>query len=356
VEEITRFLLFNMKITSRSYLSAALLAALALTAHADVVETKSGAKLIGKVSKIDGTSVVLTTDYAGAITIKQSEVARVQTDEPIVVRLAGGTVMAGTVTPTADGKITIQGSDGTITTSVDKVAATWAPGAKDPAIAALESKWKYEAAGDITGKSGNSDQFGTAISARAVLKGANDKLQFYTGYNRQKTDGNVSSDQFKAGTDYSNNFSGRKSWYARDEAGFDKVKDIEVYNIAGAGLGYDFIQKPHQLLTGRAGLSFRYEGYKNPVTTDVKSLGLDFGLAHDYKFGDSRLVNTLTFVPAFDDFANFRANHESYYEIPLASTAWKLRLGVSNDYNSQPGSGVTKMDTTYFTRFVLNWD
>jgi hypothetical protein len=28
---------------------------------------------------------------------------------------------------------------------------------------------------------------------------------------------------------------------------------------------------------------------------------------------------------------------------------------VANDYNSQPGRGVEKMDTSYFTRLVLNW-
>jgi len=30
-------------------------------------------------------------------------------------------------------------------------------------------------------------------------------------------------------------------------------------------------------------------------------------------------------------------------------------LGVTNDYTSRPGAGVERLDTTYFTRFVLNW-
>jgi hypothetical protein len=42
-------------------------------------------------------------------------------------------------------------------------------------------------------------------------------------------------------------------------------------------------------------------------------------------------------------------------ELPIASTQWKLRVGVANDYNSQPGRGVDKLDTTYFTRLVLSW-
>jgi len=323
--------------------------------RADIVETKSGAKLIGTVTAIDGTSVTLKTDYAGNLTIKQSEVASVQTDKPLFVRLSGGTVMSGTVKPVAGGKIEVAGADGTITTSMDKVAATWAPGAKDPAIVALEPNWSYEAAADITGKTGNSEQFGTTLSARAKRVGPTDVLQFYTAYNYQKSDGTKSADSFKAGLDYSNNFSGRKSWYVRDEAGYDRVKDIELYNTAAAGLGYDFIKEKNHILTGRVGLAFRYEGYKNPASDDLKSFGLDSGLHHEYVFSNSKLVNDLTWVPVFEDFTNYRFYHESYYEIPLANPNWKLRLGVSNDYTSQVGAGVEKMDTTYFTRFVLNW-
>ena len=33
----------------------------------------------------------------------------------------------------------------------------------------------------------------------------------------------------------------------------------------------------------------------------------------------------------------------------------RQRLGLSNDFNSQPGLGVEELDTSYFTRLVLNW-
>ena len=169
------------------------------------------------------------------------------------------------------------------------------------------------------------------------------------------TDGRKSADQFKAGTDYQNNFSGKSSWYVRDEGGFDRIKDIELYNVAAFGMGYDIIKAPKQTMTCRAGLSFRYEGYKNPRTRDVKSAGLDFGFAHRLELGDSQIINRLTYVPSFEDFNNYRLTHESFYEMPLVNPSWKLRLGVANDYNSKPGLGVEKMDTSYFTRFVLNW-
>ena len=178
---------------------------------------------------------------------------------------------------------------------------------------------------------------------------------FYTAYDRQTTDGTKSADQFKAGVDYQSNFAGKKSWYVRDEGGFDRIKDIQFYDVAAFGVGYDFIKEPKHTLTGRLGLSYRNENYKNPLTTDVNSAGLDVGLNHAYEFGESSLVNRLSWVPSFNDFSNFRLTHESFYEVPLTLPEWKLRIGVSNDYNSKPGKGVEKLDTGYFTRFVLNW-
>jgi hypothetical protein len=238
---------------------------------------------------------------------------------------------------------------------VDKVAASWTAGGKDPQLVALERHWAYEATMDVSGKSGNKSQLGTSVGVRATLAGASDILMFYTAYDRQVSDGTKSADQFKAGVDYQSNFSGSNSWYVRDEGGFDRVKDIQFYDVAAAGFGYDFVKAPKQTVTGRLGFSFRNENYKNPFTADVNAAGLDVGLSHSLQLADSSVINRLTFVPSFNDFSNFRLSHESFYERPFISPSWKLRLGVSNDYNSKPGKGVDKLDTSYFTRLVLNW-
>jgi hypothetical protein len=331
----------------------AVTAILLVRLSADTVDTKNGARIIGKITKIDAGTVEVDTDFAGTVKIKQAEVVSITTDAPIAVRLASGTRFDGKVTGGANGAIQIAGSDGTISTTVDKVSASWAAGKVDPLV---DRHWTYEAAVDVTGKSGNKSQLGTAASLRAILKTTQDTLQLYTAYDRQIADRVKSADQFKAGIDYQNNFKGQLSWYARDEGGFDRIKDIQLYNVAAFGLGFDVIKEPKHTLTGRAGLSYRYEGYKNPASTDVNSAGLDFGIQHEMTFDNAKLVNRLSYVPSFEDFSNYRASHESFFEIPLTNPAWKLRLGVSNDYNSKPGRGVEKLDTSFFTRLVLNWE
>lgn len=106
-------------------------------ARADVVETKNGARLVGTVVSIDGTSLLLDTEYAGQLTIKQKEVVSVTTEKSLNVRLSSGTVLQGTLSGIGNGAILLSGPDGTLQTSVEKLSATWAPGGVDPAVSTL---------------------------------------------------------------------------------------------------------------------------------------------------------------------------------------------------------------------------
>ena len=346
----------NLHKTLLTVLILAGLSLAATSASADVVETKSGARIVGQITKIEGGKVYVKTDYAGDLTINQSKVSVLSTDAPVVIRLTSGTTLEGTVTA-ADGTVKISGRDTQVSTQVDKVAASWAVGQEDPAIVALRSHWSYEAAIDITGKTGNSEQLGTAGAVRATLKTPADTLQLYAGYDRQVQDGAKSADQLKAGIDFQDNFSGKLSWYARDEGGFDRIKDIDMYNTAAAGLGYDFVKKNDgkQIVTGRAGLAYRFENYGNPAHEDLSTMGLDIGLNIEWEFKNSKLVDRMSYVPSFDDFSNYHFTNEFFYELPLADPAWKLRMGVANDYTSKPSPGLEPMDTSYFTRLVLSW-
>jgi putative salt-induced outer membrane protein YdiY len=340
-------------ILSRLGICAALFCA--LRASADVVETANGARLVGKITKIHGGVVTLDTDYAGEISVKQVLVTRITTDHPVAVRFADGSGIVGIITSTAADKLQIAGPNKSVASPVGNVSATWAAGEEDPDVVALRRKWSYEAAADITGQSGTNNSLGTSYEFRAKLVGPLDTFQYYTAYNRQETEGAVSADQFKAGVDYADNFSAATSWYARDEGGFDRVNDINLYDIAASGIGYDLIKEKDQTLTGRVGLSYRYDEYSTVDTPALSSAGADFELAYLLKTKKWQVSDTITFVPAFEDFGNYVITHEFAFEIPISKSLWKLSTGVTNNYNSKPVGGVDKLDTLYFTRLVLSW-
>lgn len=323
--------------------------------RADVIETKNGTRLVGRVTGIKDGKVHVNTDFAGPIVVAQSKVVRITTDRPVAVRLVDGKRYDGRLV-SAHGALQVATTTGLVETTVARIAASWKAGAPEPGTVPPHYHWTYEASVNITGKNGNHSQFGSAYGITATLKRKRDTLVLSSNYNRQTTDGVKSADQFRAGADYSDNFARGESWYARDTIGFDRVKELSLYNTAAIGGGYDVIKQPHQTLTLRAGLAHRYEKYEDNVAPSISALGLDLELNHVLKLSNSLLTTHISVVPAFEKFRNFIITQETDFDVPLAKSRWKVRLGFSDNYVSEPPPGIKKLDTTYYGSLVWDFD
>jgi hypothetical protein len=321
---------------------------------ADVVETKDGDRLVGKITRIDAGIVYISTRSLGDLEVKQSEVTGIATDEPVAVRLSDNARADG-VLSTVGGVLVITGQNGATTATVETVAASWAEDPIHPDIPAPERHWQYEATVDLNGTAGNQAQLGTSFGCSAKLTTPADVLFLYSVYNREVTDKAVSADQFTAGIDYSGDFAGRWSWFLRDEGGFDRVMGIKFYDTAAAGRGYELVKNTHDELTVRLGLSYRYDSYEEPGTPEVHWPAMDFEVSHALKFSDWELDNKIAAVPVLNNFKNVNVTQDSFYQVPLSDPIWKLRMGVSNIYEGQPPMGIKKVDTTYYTRLLLTW-
>ncbi|MGH7995863.1 MAG: DUF481 domain-containing protein [Opitutaceae bacterium] len=339
-------------------LSAALI--LALSVRADVIVTTDGARLVGKIAGISEGTISLATHYAGTLAVKQSEVVSIETDKPVSVRLAGGVQMQGTVVPApapaAPGALRITGAVGTISTTMSAVAAVWPAGAVEPAVAALQHRWNYEISADLEGATGNTNSLNTGVSFAAESTTPVDTLKYYGSYDRAVAQGIQSADQFKAGIDYAYNLTPVSSWFLRDEGGFDRIMNERYYNVAAGGYGFDLVKTAKDVLTARAGLAYRYTDYLTSATPTVSSPAGDFELAHDFNdpvWGE--VSNNIAAVPSFADFSDITVTQDSFYQVPLKNPRLKLRIGFSNNYNSEPGRGFKRLDTLYYTRLVFDW-
>jgi hypothetical protein len=332
----------------------------ASVAAADLLELRDGSRLHGKILQIENGEVVLETAYAGTIKVQQAAVLGFSTDGPVNVALASGSSLLGRVIHQGD-QLQIEVEDGTLQTRSDRVRATWQAGGESPQgralraeAEALRRRWTYEVSADLAGKSGNTDALGAGAGVRATLAGPQDKLQFSGSYGYQEQNDAKTIDQARGAIDYSAQFSNGWSWYVRSELGRDQIQNLDFFSTNAFGIGRDFIRSEQQTLTGRVGLAYRYESYGTGRTES--SPGLDLALLHTARFGFGLINNSISLIPAFDDFADYRLFHESSYEVPISgSEAWKLRIGLTNDYNSRPEPGKEKLDTTYFSRLLFTW-
>ena len=329
--------------------------------QADVVETRAGARLVGKITKIDEGKVFLDTDYAGKLEVKQSEVTGISTDGVIALRLQGGATLQGKVTDSPEGGLVVNGALGESRIRMDKIAATWLANGEDPAVilarkatADKRRRWALQVGVDITGRSGNASSNGVAANIVATYTGPKDALKLYGDYNYLRTDTTKSTDEAKAGVDYTNFFQDRLGWFTRSELQRDKIAQVDLRATSDVGLTYRFVKNPREEFAGRIGAGYRYENFT--ATNSREAVILAFGLFHTFKFSRTALLSTdLKYLPNATDFADFRFVHDSSLEVPLTASLWKMRMGVTNQYDGRPQPGREHLDTTYYTRLLLNW-
>jgi len=323
-------------------------------ALADTLTLSDGSVLNGQIVRIEGGEIILSTSYAGKITVKQAQVADMMTTGPAYVQSGEATVF-GTVSVSTDG-LQVTAEKATMDTDVDSVVAVWREGDQSPEALALARTWAYNASFGLSGRTGNTDRFAVLASLRATLKGPDDQLTFYGSYDNSEDDGVSTTDELKGGADYSRLISKQWGWYARTELETDEGEELDLRATAAGGAKYVWKDTDNWDLQLRGGLGYRYESYYDGTINDVPSL--DLVLINSYTFTNiGTMKNVVTYNPAIEDFGNYRAFQETTFEMPLGTdNRWRLRIGFSNDYNSQPVDGRESMDMTYFTQFMLNWD
>lgn len=326
-----------------------------LPLRADTVMLKDGSVIHGKSLQIAGGAITITTDFAGALSIKQDLVAGIETDEQVFVKTTNNSTILGKVEQKEPG-VVVASPNGSYVTTIENVKSSWRQGGEDPEVTALRRHWVTEISTDVAGKSGNSTGFTGAVGVVATLKTPTDALKFYGSANHSVANGQRSEDMYKGGVEYNAFFSPKLSWYASTELMQDNVKDIALRVSALGGLGYNVARSAKQDLQFRAGLSYRYETYNTvPLSPSFSSAGLDLALVNRLDIGSWAVMNnSLGFIPSFKDASNYVIDHDTNFSLPFGgSKNWSLRLGISNEYVSKPVNNAKNLDTTYYLRFVL---
>lgn len=323
----------------------------------DHVVLDNGSQIVGDVTGIKDGKVTIVTDFAGELTIDFSRVTEMETSKQAFVGLKSGNRLLGTISLSA-GKTTVATPDGVMSVNPAGLVALWHDGDVDPTAppAPAPRTWSYEAALNLAGKTGNTEKIGYGGQVKATLKGDEDTLQFYARGKRAEENQTKTEDEIIGGMDFERRLKGAHSWYTRTELETDDIEGIDLRTTVGLGYGYYFIETPKHVFRSRLGLQYMHESYNDGHRTDDDP-GLDVGIHHMIALWDvCRMTNDITYTPAFGDFGKYRLYHETAVDVPLAgSDAWKIRLGVSNEYNSESSPDIEKLDTTYFGRLVFSW-
>ncbi len=334
-------------------------------ARADTVRMKNGDVLTGKVLSFDSEGLVLTTTYAGDLTIAAGEVASVTTDEPVIVDMGDGREMAGRLVVDAGGGLSVEAEDGG-EVALDLSEVSFAP--PPPPI-----PW-FRYGGEINlglnAASGNTKLVGFHVDGAVRPEFGDNAISLKGQLNitDTKIDGNNETTESNWRVLGQYNRFWTEHWYAFVNNGYenDDLKDLNLRISTSAGLGYKFWDDEMRYLTAELGPGYVYENFKriqepgmdpdDPSDDFTRNPDRDYAAgrwALDFDHGvfspDTRFYHNHILLFRLDDPNTF---------IFQSSTGLKMGLfygviagaEVQFDWNNDPAQGAVEDDLRYMLK------
>ncbi len=338
---------------------------MATTTLADTVETTDGSRLVGTIVGMADGRLTIDTQIAGQLKIDVAKIVSITSDNPLVVKFASGDRLVGTMGKTEGGDRSVMKSTlGDIAIDVSKIDAMWSPDGEDPVTVALKKEveqsiiaakpsWSATLEAGGTRTEGNTDTRIARGRLDVTRKTNTELLDFYLAAKFNEQDGQRTVNEYRGGIRFEEKLDKKLFWYARTEFEFDEFEELDLRSTAALGGGYHWFNKPDHALKSSVGLGYRHESFDSGRSED--SAVIDLGANYRLDLAPwVHFTQSVSLSPSFDSFSDYRLETDTAFVIPLKNDRWKLKLGVQNEYNSQPQPGLDRLDSTYYANVVMN--
>lgn len=282
--------------------------------QADTIQTSNGATLIGMITNTTIESVTMQTDYAGTLTVARDQITEINKDSE----------------------------------NADVVQSD-------------ESNWTYSVSANMNGRQGNVETIGTSFQGEAIRATNDDKFKLYASIDHAEVNDEKTTDEKIAGASFVSYVYNSWGWFASTELEQDLFENIDLRASVASGLSYRILNKSNHSLEIRTGVGYRHEAFLDHTSDNTPTL--DFGLNHEWAFKPFprinpwlEMSNILSFTPSVKDFSNYLVMQDTGINMPIGTSKLKMRMGIKNNYDSQPVVGREELDTTYYSRLLLDFN
>ena len=313
-------------------------------ARGDEVLFLNGDRLSGKILKAASGKLTIKTEGAGDVTVDMSKVKTFSTDAPVVVGVKEQPPVSADVGA---------GPDRYVQTAP-------APGAPPQPVAIADISainpfppaWtgSFSLNGLLTTGNSETEQLGFrgALSKRWPHDRLTFGAEYYYGRQEDPRTGDKSTtiDYAMALGKYDHFFTKKFYGYLGTKAERDVVADLELRLAPGAGVGYQWFERPTLNLSTEAGLAWVYENYKRTGWSEFfgprLAYSVDWTPIHPLT-----LYHKLEYLPSFEDLGgDYLLNIDAGARLAV----WKglfAELRYEFRYDSTPASGRHRTDQRY---------
>ena len=348
---------------------------LAIPAVADQVGLKNGDRLTGSITKSDGKTLVLKTDYAGDVTVKFDAIQTLTSTGDLHVMMGGGKTAVGPVTTTGDNVVVASKTGGPV--EAPKASVTML---RSPAEQAAYEKslhpgllegWKGGVNLGFAVTRGNSETKNLNIAFNALRTGFHDKLTLYANSIYATNDLPTASPHTTAnvaggGARYDRDFEPRVFGFVNGDFYSDALQELDLRATGGGGLGVHLIKSAATTLDLLAGINYTHESYSaytlppippgTPEPAVTHSLaGATLGDAFTHKVGTGTVITqTFFFYPDLSDTGQYRGTFNFGAVTKLNKwLGWQNSFG--DIYVSNPPVGTKQNDLQISTGLNISF-
>jgi len=313
-------------------------------ARGDEVLFLNGDRLSGKILKAAGGKLTIKTEGAGSVTVDMSKVKTFSTDAPVELGIKEKPPVSADVGAGPDRHVQTAPAPGAPPQPV--------PIADISAINPTPPAWtgSFTLNGLLT--SGNSDTEQVGLRAALSKRWPDDRLTFgaeyYYGRQEDPRTGDESTtiDYAMLLGKYDHFFTKKFYGYLGTKAERDVVADLELRVAPGAGVGYQWFERPTLNLSTEAGRAWVYENYKRTGWSEFFGPRLAYSV--DWTpFHPLTLFHKLEYLPSFEDLGgDYLLNMDAGARLAV----WKglfAELRYEFRYDSTPASGRHRTDQRY---------
>jgi putative salt-induced outer membrane protein len=347
----------------KKFVAGLLFLLLAIPALADQVVLKNGDRLTGSITKSDGKSLVIKTDYAGDVTVKFDAIQSITSAGDLHVTLGGKTVV-GPVTTSGDDVVVATKTAGPVEAPKASVTMLRSPAEQAAYEKSLHPGLLEGWAGGLNlgfaVTRGNSETKNLNIAFNSIRTGFHDKLLLYSNSVYATNDVSTASphttaDSIGGGARYDHDFASHGFGFVNADFFSNSLQELDLRSTLGGGMGLHAIKNASTTLDFLLGVNYTHESYSSyilpttPTPTPEPAIsrslaGGTIGEALMHKVGKSTVITqSFFFYPDLSDTGQYRGTFN--FGTVTKINKW---LGWQNSfadiYVSNPPTGTKQND------------
>lgn len=304
-------------------------------AQADQVTMTNGDRLTGTVLRKNSERLVLDTEYAGEVRLRWTDVATVETDEPVTIMLDDDTTVQ-----------TRLGMLGEIESA--------APGPELARIRYINPTPEQSGIGYLTqGRAGLSASQTRGNSSNDlfhgdgewVLRAKTHRITVGGEGNYGHDGGEPSAYNWRASSRFDRFFKPKEFVYAQLALENDRFKDIRLRGIAGGGYGYQLFEDDTGNLSLRGGLGYVDVNHIEAEDEDYTALSWGADFHHQFQLIPATFFHVQEGTWGLSGHRGVMMQTRTGLRLPLAEQL-SISAQVNVDWESKPALRREKLDTT----------